>query len=214
MERLIKARDSIAALVDDSVMLANSSQHGNFSVRADITKHHGSYAKVVQGVNGTLNMVVDKIYWYEQLLDSIPWPLSVTDKDMNWTFVNRPVEEMLKKKRSELLGKPCSNWGANICKTKNCGIECLRSSKPRTLFEQQGMNFQVDTSYIKDINGNTIGHIEVVQDVTAAGKQNAYREAWIENLRTNIENLGKGDIVWTSLSTPDQYTMICVRCTK
>ena len=66
--------------------------------------------------------VAKKIQWYESLLDSIPFPISVTDVDMNWTFINRPVEQMLNVKREAMLGKHCSNWGAGICKTENCEI--------------------------------------------------------------------------------------------
>ena len=72
---------------------------------------------------------------------------------MNWLFINKPVETMLGVKRADMMGKHCSNWGAGICKTDNCGIECLRAGKPRTFFEQQNMNFQVDIAYIKDPKG-------------------------------------------------------------
>ncbi|MCL2006053.1 MAG: methyl-accepting chemotaxis protein [Planctomycetaceae bacterium] len=117
-----------------------------------------------------LRAIYGKMQWYEQILDSIPFPLSITDMNMKWTFVNRPVEEMLKTKRRALAGKHCSNWGAAICNTDNCGVVCLRGGKPQTFFDQWGMNFQVDSSYITDRRGHKIGHIELVREITSTKK--------------------------------------------
>ncbi len=107
-----------------------------------------------------------KIYWFTNILDSIPFPISVTDADMNWTFINKPVEDLLGKKRNELLGKHCSNWGAGICNTEQCGIHRLRNHVLETTFDQMGMSFQVNTNYLKDEAGAIVGHLEVVQDIT------------------------------------------------
>ncbi len=113
---------------------------------------------------------------------------------MNWLFINKPVETMLGVKRADMMGKHCSNWGAGICKTENCGIACLKAGKPRTFFEQANMNFQVDIAYIKDPKGEKMGHIEIVQDVTAAARGLAYRSEWIEHHKINLMNLAKGDL--------------------
>jgi hypothetical protein len=126
-----------------------------------------------------MRLISAKMRWYESLLDSIPFPLSVTDMNMKWTFVNRPVEEMLKTKRAALTGKPCSNWGAAICNTEKCGVTCLRSGKPQTLFDQWGMHFKVDSSYITDGSGKKIGHVELVQDITATTK---FRNQQVESI--------------------------------
>ncbi len=107
-----------------------------------------------------------EINWFIGILDAIPFPISVTDTEMNWTFVNKPVEDLLNKKRNEMLGKPCHNWGAGICNTERCGIACLKRNQSETTFDQLDMTFQVNTAYLHDAHGNVIGHIEVVQDIT------------------------------------------------
>jgi len=58
-----------------------------------------------------------EVYWLTSILDALPMPISITDKDMNWTFINKVVEDMLGLKREDVLGKHCSRWGANICNT-------------------------------------------------------------------------------------------------
>ena len=75
-------------------------------------------------------------HWYEQIVDAIPLPVSVTDNDMHWTFVNKAATTPLGVTREDVLGKHCSNWGASICKTPNCGVECLKHNKPKTNFHQ------------------------------------------------------------------------------
>lgn len=108
--------------------------------------------------------------WYGQLLDSIPMPISVTDIDMNWTFINKPVKDIIGVERQEVEGLQCCKWGADICNTPKCGVMMLRNGNPTSYFTNEGVdrNFQVDTNYLyarKD-RSKKIGHIEVVSDIT------------------------------------------------
>ncbi|NIZ02927.1 PAS domain-containing methyl-accepting chemotaxis protein [Thalassospira lucentensis] len=118
----------------------------------------------------------EKFHWYEGILHAVPLPLSVTDLDMNWTFVNKVVEDLLGKKGKEVEGMQCSNWGANICKTENCGVACLRRGEDETMFNQWSRDFTVKTHYLKDLQGKEIGHVEVVQDVTEVKALSALME--------------------------------------
>jgi methyl-accepting chemotaxis protein len=106
----------------------------------------------------------------EGTLDAVPQPLTVTDLDMHWVFVNKTTETLLKRTRKQVEGRHCSEWRAHICNTDKCGIASLRNGRPRTNYMQdmgdgtfRGM--QVDTSYIVDKSGKRIGHVEMVTDV-------------------------------------------------
>jgi len=105
-------------------------------------------------------------HWYQAILDATPLPITVTDADMKWTFVNKAVEDFLGMKREDMMGKPCSNWNAHICKTPECGIECAKRGLKQTFFHHQDSSYQVDVETLKDMDGNLIGFIEVVQDIT------------------------------------------------
>ncbi|MCL2030630.1 MAG: ATP-binding protein, partial [Oscillospiraceae bacterium] len=105
-------------------------------------------------------------HWYKSILDAIPLPLSITDADMNWTFVNTAVESFLERRREDMLGRHCSHWDAHICNTAHCGIACVKRGEHRTFFKQKGLSFQVDVEILKDLEGKTTGYIEVVQDIT------------------------------------------------
>jgi len=145
----------------------------------------------------------EKIHWYESMLDSIPFPISVTDNNMKWTFVNEPALTILRiswnkpdVQRKDLIGQQCSTWGADICKTKNCGIECLRRNQLTSYFTQSGfdLDFQVDAQYLKDLHGNKAGHIEVVQDITSKNRLNEYQKKEAKRVSETLNLLASGKL--------------------
>ncbi|MDP2153060.1 MAG: methyl-accepting chemotaxis protein [Methylotenera sp.] len=52
--------DALNLLVADANMLAQAAQQNRLDTRADVSKHWGDYRKVVEGVNGTLDTVMEK----------------------------------------------------------------------------------------------------------------------------------------------------------
>jgi methyl-accepting chemotaxis protein len=187
--------DAVQLLVKDSNMLVNAAIAEKFDTRADAVQHNGNFKKIVEGVNKTLDVIVTKIFWFEQLLDAIPSPVSVTDLDMNWTFINKAAEGVAGKTRKEILGKQCKNWGADICGTERCGIHGLRNGKASSFFNQPGldMDFKVDSAYILNAIGEKIGHIEVVNDITEVTKKAEYNKVEIDRLSHNLKLISEGN---------------------
>jgi methyl-accepting chemotaxis protein len=136
----------------------------------------------------------EEVHWYVGILDAIPFPLSVTDMNMNWTFINHPVEQFLKVKREDIIGHQCSEWNADICKTENCGIARLRKNYLQTFFSQMGGHFQVDTSYLNNVKGERIGHIEVVQDITRLMSAQQYQDKAIDSVAGYLDKMAQGDL--------------------
>ena len=199
--------DSIKALVSDANELANAATAGDFKKRGDASKHQGDFGMVITGVNRTLDKVVDKMFWYEQILDAVPFPISVTDEQMKLTFLNKPSLAILKKNKEDLLGQHCSAWNGAICKTKNCGIIRLRQGESRTIAERDGKFNQVDVSYLKDAKGETIGHVEVLQDITAAMRRRKYDQVEVERLSKDLQLLADGNLsLDTGIADADEYT--------
>jgi signal transduction histidine kinase/CheY-like chemotaxis protein/HPt (histidine-containing phosphotransfer) domain-containing protein len=85
---------------------------------------------------------------------------------MNWIFINKAAENILNITRGSIIGKPCSNWNANICNTDKCGIACVKKGIKRTYFTHKEASFQVDVEILTDMAGKTDGYIEIVQDIT------------------------------------------------
>ncbi len=114
----------------------------------------------------------DRITWLEGTLDAVPQPITVTDLDMRWVYINKVTAGLLKRTREQVRGRHCSEWKADICNTEKCGIRSLRDGRPQTTFMQplpDGSQhcMQVDTSYIQDRSGRRIGHVEIVTDIHA-----------------------------------------------
>jgi len=208
-ETIDAVRKNLKDVTNDVKLLIDATMIDKFEIRADDTKYKGDWAKLVSGLNKTLDVVVDKVFWYEQMLDSIPFPISVTDMEMNWTFFNKPAEHVTGKFRKDWTGKQCNNWGANICKTDKCGIALMRKGEFVSSFIQPGLdkNFQVDTAYLVDKSGKQIGHIEIVQDITKQTKIAEYSKVEVERLAANLQNLSFGNLnIDTNVAKADTYT--------
>ena len=146
--------------------------------RADLTEQIpsrqkdeiGVLARQFNALTAKLNTILterqEMAHWYKSILDATPLPITVTDADMNWTFVNKAVEDFLETKLDDMRGKPCSNWNAHICNTPDCGIACAKRGVKETFFKQKGRSHKVDVEILKDLHGEIAGFIEVVQDIT------------------------------------------------
>lgn len=66
-----QVRANLKALVVDADMLATAATEGRLSVRADASRHHGDYRKIVQGVNDTLDSVVGPMTNIAQAIDAL-----------------------------------------------------------------------------------------------------------------------------------------------
>ena len=150
--------------------------------------------------------IEDKMFYYESILDAIPYPVSVTDNDMNWTFLNKAVLDLAKLNKEDVLGKHCSAWNADICNTEKCGI-CMAKANggnARSYFTQPqfpGQEFMVDAAFLHDRSGKKMGHIEVIQDITKlkkserkAAKISSFQDKEVEKLSGVLSLVAKGDL--------------------
>ena len=162
--------------------------------RSTLTGRYSEARILSESLDKMVNGMIEKVVWYEGILDSIPFPLSVTDMDMNWTFINKPTEGLLGVTRAQVRGTQCKNWKAGICDTLDCGIARLRNGFSQTLFDQWGANFKVDTSYLTDSKGEKIGHVEVVSEITNLVAAANYEKSAVEKLSGYLERLAEGQL--------------------
>ncbi len=208
-EKMNRIRSNIQGLILELQNISNAGKEEKFNIRANAEQFKGDYAKILKGMNEALDRVSDKMYLYEAIIDAFPFPISVTDTDMNWTFINRASEEVTGLRRKDILGKQCSNWNADICKTDRCGISMLRRGRLTSYFKQPGIDkdFRVDTAYIMSAKGERIGHIEIVQDVTAENRVREYQSEEVERIANNLKSLAIGELNFsTKVRDADQYT--------
>jgi methyl-accepting chemotaxis protein len=63
--------DAVNALVNDAKMLSNAAVAGKLASRADASKHQGDFARVVSGVNETLDAVIGPLNMAAEYVDRI-----------------------------------------------------------------------------------------------------------------------------------------------
>ncbi|MBI5098308.1 MAG: PAS domain S-box protein [Nitrospirae bacterium] len=124
---------------------------------------------------------------WETAFNSISELISIHDKDFNIVRVNNAFSDVLKKKRSELIGKKCYEV---IHGTSEPRSDCpykrtMETGEPFTeeFFETRlEIYLQVSTSPIFDEKGEILGAVHIAKDVTEHKKSElALQKAHIEN---------------------------------
>ncbi|MBI9071553.1 MAG: HAMP domain-containing protein [Melioribacteraceae bacterium] len=186
--------NSLNKLVDSAREIAE----GNLNADISVSKSKDEIGVLTRSIAKTVKIILGKIFWYEQILDSIPFPISVTDVDRNWTFINKAASIVVGKTRKEIEGEkiPCNQWNSEVCGTSNCGIEKLNNGEMNSCFTQHDVDkdFQVDTSYLEDESGVKVGHIETIQDVTDSNRIKKRLEFGANLLLSEMEKFASGDL--------------------
>lgn len=189
------------SVISEVVRLTNDAKEDKFDSRGNEQIIHFEFRNIIQGFNQTLDAFAEKVYWYEQLLDAIPLPVASTDSNMRYTFINKAAESQVGYKRGEAKGRDCSSWNSKICKTENCAVSRLKRGSAQTLFEKDNKFFQIETGFIANSKGESIGQIEIFQDVSEvtlaaqkSQKLNEYQKAETEKLVSNLQSLAQGNL--------------------
>ncbi|OON94719.1 MAG: hypothetical protein ATN31_02700 [Candidatus Epulonipiscioides saccharophilum] len=107
---------------------------------------------------------------YVNILNTIPYAISVTDNSRNWIFINKMTEKMVNMKNYNVVGRPCKEWRSEICDTNKCGITCANNGVHNTRFVSGDTSYQVDVEIIKDEMGTKQGYVEIIQDISIIDK--------------------------------------------
>jgi methyl-accepting chemotaxis protein len=160
------------------------------------------FKELAFSVNNVLDAVSEqqgkKATFYLSILDSLSLPISVTDLNENWTFINKKTEEMVNIRRGDVLGKHCSAWGANICNTERCGIKALRRGEFEAKFDHNHAHYKALLSYLQSPNGDVIGHVETVVNVTELIWATQYVKNATTALLTNLDQAANGNFALDS----------------
>ena len=154
-------------MLKEGMAFAEEVAKGNFDVRWN-SQESKDIRRLSDELNAAFDIVVSKMHWYESVINSVPYSISVTDMDMHWTFMNAAaLKDTGFSELSQALGKHCSAKKGSLCNTPGCGIECLRRGKTRVEpILPDGRTIRIIMSYLKDRNGVNIGHVELGQDIT------------------------------------------------
>ncbi len=124
--------------------------------------------------NKTDIRLVNLIKVYEAVLENIGSPVFITDTDRNLVYINKVCLEFMGiKDVAPFLGKKCADvYKADICKNNCPLVECMDETKRITrkaiIIDTDGnpIHLSVDASPIVDRDGELLGGMEVLFDIT------------------------------------------------
>jgi methyl-accepting chemotaxis protein len=201
----------LGRLQADLIGLQDEFQEGRLDVQLN-SRYFRPLRPLTGKINRLLEATHDKSVWYEAIIDSVPFPIHVTDNDMKWTYMNRAFEKLMIDNgaiidRQSSYGRPCSTAAANICKTQKCGVKQLLQGCPESFFDWCGMHCKQDTSYLKNSRGEQIGFVEVVTDLTALIRTDEYTKAEVRRVEANLKRLAHNDFNFDlQVAAADRYT--------
>ncbi len=195
----------IAKPIKKLAQISEKIARGDLNVEIDTVRSKDELGKMML----SFGKLVERVFWYEALLDSVPFAISVTDMERNWTFVNKPFEQFLGLTRQEIIGKQCQDCSSEICATEECGLARLEQDQPQTFFRKESQNYQVDSSYIENSQAERVGHIEIIQDITAKTRVAQYQSAEVARLANNLELLAQGNLeLDLAVAEADEHTQV------
>ncbi|WP_224982850.1 cache domain-containing protein [Geomonas agri] len=192
---------AVQAMVADANMLAQAAMEGRLTERADVTRHHGDYRRIIEGVNATIARLVG-------LLDAMPAPAMIVDRDFSVMYMNELGAKVGGKTQAQVVGTKCyDHFKTSDCGSTNCA--CGRAMQTGTMASSEtdahpaGLN--LDIAYtglpLHDNSGRVIGAFEVVTDQTAvkqaarlANKISDYQEQETRKLVHGLDKLAKGQV--------------------
>ena len=183
------AINNVKLLVSDAEGLAKAAIAEKFDQRADADKHSGDFRNVIDGINKTMDMVVDKVNWYEFIINSIGAPVVVSDMNGDTLLFNDTF------KNSPLMNTHCDVVGLY-----NQGTSSSRIMAGDQVFVQK-------TVPIKDRGGQNVGFVTYMSEITEIVKPQEYSERAIERIQHNLQNVAMGVFDFDNTrEEPDQYS--------
>ncbi|WP_421902430.1 methyl-accepting chemotaxis protein [Maridesulfovibrio sp.] len=150
---------------------ADLSSHINIKYKDEI----GTMTEEFNSLLGKISKMVNEMQIYVDVVNSVPDPIFVADKDFNIIFANKPVLDFTGLTESRLKSSKCHNvFKSDICNTSKCPVEMTRKSGSREIAEttqltdRNGNTIYVQpvSDSIEDSNGEIIGYFEVARIVT------------------------------------------------
>ena len=193
--------ETINSLVEDINALSMEAVKGKLFSRADSDKQNGDFARIVEGVNLTLDTMMG-------FIDELPSPVLFIDNDFTIQYMNKSGAAVIGKSQGELIGTKCyDGFNTSHCHTENCACARAMNQYAKVTAETDahpnGLNLEISYTGIpiKDRSNKIIGVIEFVVDQTeirtavkAAEKQAEFQVKEVEKLLLNLEKVSVGDL--------------------
>jgi methyl-accepting chemotaxis protein len=152
--------DAVNNLVDDAKMLATAAVEGRLATRADASKHQGDYKAIVDGVNNTLDAVIDPLNEVGRLLKAME------DGDLTQPITAQYQGQL------EQLRLAANNTLASLSQTFGEVTRVLKAVEDGDLTQTITMEFRGQYDDMRVATNNTAAKLaQTVSEVTSATDQ-------------------------------------------
>ena len=169
---------------------------GELRVNVDI-KSNDEIGKLAN----SFNTMSDKITQTMEDLDGLPAPLMMIDPDFNITYFNKAAASVAGKDQKSVIGQKCyDQFKTEHCRTANCAThKAMLTKTPQiaeTIARPTGTDIPIAYAAKANIdkNGNVIGALEFVTDLSKAKAQENYLNNNAQKMLVEMEKFALGDL--------------------
>ena len=197
-ETIEQVRSNLKSLIADTNSLSKAAIQGALGTRADASRHHGDFRKIVEGINFTLDTIVGKF-------DAIPKPIQFIDSNFKVQYMNQAGLALMGKSAHSAIGQRCS-YNTGACGTDKCTcaqamkIDGLTRIETSANIGGRSYEFTCSAVPLKNELGQTIGAFELLDDDTVvkaavrkAEKVADYQSSEAHKLTQTLVKLSQGD---------------------
>lgn len=198
---LIKVVDNLRLLANGIKSMTEAIEKGELRKRTDVTRHSGEYRLIMEGINESMDRVVN-------FIDEVPNPVMAISDDYEIRFINKEGASMAGLLGDQLVGRKCYDYfKTSHCKTDKCASaqamkqKCNIRSETGAHLKGVEMELEYSSVPIKDSSGRIVGAMEVMTDQTeikraqrVAMKQNDYQDRQVQALISCLDSLAKGKL--------------------
>lgn len=191
---------------------------GNTVGCIEIIRDISDISEMEQQIEEALLNVTNEMQKSNAILSGIPDPTFMIDNDMNITFFNHAAEILTGYPNEAAIGKKCRKvLRADICK-ENCIFEVIKetgeivSGIDATITNKQSKNIAAmcSASTLRDSEGNIIGAVEIVKDMTEIKtlvrdqeEIKNYLQDQVDKLLTVVTRAAAGDLTVEAVKERD-----------
>lgn len=152
-------------------------------------------------LGNSLKKLIQNLDMQVQNLNKVPTPVMLIDKDFNIRYMNEKGAKLLNTTPKNIIGKKCYDYfKTDHCKTDKCA--CMQAMKcdcevtEETVSHANGGNLPImyTGTPIADKDGNIIGALEYVADITNIKEIQAYLERSTKTLLNEMSKFAAGDL--------------------
>ena len=170
--------------------------NGELNVHVDV-----STKDEIGSLADSFNKMVQKISQQFENINELPAPVMMIDTDFNVTYMNKAATDVVGKDLNSVLGTKCYDQFKTIqCKTENCATHkamlTRKFQSSQNVARPQGKDIPIYYAAKPnfDKQGNVIGGIEFITNITEAKEQEKYLEEHTRQLLVEMEKFSQGDL--------------------